>query len=45
MDVSDLVAEMMKPWDVSENPATKFVHNNKSERQLIKAGLPDQQAL
>lgn len=45
MDVADLIAELTKPWEVSEHPATKFARDDKYERQLIKAGLPDQQAL
>ena len=45
MDVSDLVTKLTKPWEVSENPATKFARDDKYERQLMKAGLPDQQAL
>ena len=45
MDVSDLVTEFTKPWEVSENPATKFARDDKYEHQLLKAGLPDQQAL
>ena len=45
MDVSDLIAELTKPWEVSEHPATKFARDDKYERQLIKAGLPNQQAL
>eukprot|EP00804_Cyclotella_cryptica_P014825 CCRYP_015027-RA/>CCRYP_015027-RA protein AED:0.12 eAED:0.12 QI:0/0/0/1/0.2/0.16/6/0/1256 len=45
MDVSDLIAELTKPWEVSERPATRYTHDDKYERQLIKAGLPDQQAL
>jgi hypothetical protein len=39
MDVSDLVTELTKPWEVSENPATKFARDDKYERQLIKAGF------
>eukprot|EP00804_Cyclotella_cryptica_P003440 CCRYP_002085-RA/>CCRYP_002085-RA protein AED:0.42 eAED:0.41 QI:0/0/0/1/0/0/2/0/285 len=45
MDVSGLITELTKPWEVSEHPATKYAHDDKYERQLIKAGLPDQQAL
>eukprot|EP00804_Cyclotella_cryptica_P002902 CCRYP_021007-RA/>CCRYP_021007-RA protein AED:0.15 eAED:0.15 QI:0/0/0/1/1/1/5/0/1206 len=36
MDVSDLVTELTKQWEVSENPATKFARDDKYERQLIK---------
>jgi hypothetical protein len=45
MDVSELIAELTKPWEVSEHPATRYARDDKYERQLIKAGLPDQQAL
>ena len=41
MDISDLATELTKPWEASGNPATKFARDDKYERQLIKAGLPD----
>ena len=43
MDKSDVLAKLMKPWEVTENPATKFAPNNKIEKQLIKPGFADQQ--
>ena len=45
MDVEELTKHLMEPWDGTENPATRFARDDKYERQLIKAGLPDQQAL
>jgi hypothetical protein len=45
MDVGEITAKLMEPWDGTENPATRFGRDDKYERQLIKAGLPDQQAL
>ena len=45
MDISELTACLMQPWDASENLATKFARDDKIEKQLIKAGLPLQQIL
>jgi hypothetical protein len=43
MDESQLLAKLMKPWDVKENPATKFARDDKLEKQLVKIGYSDQQ--
>jgi hypothetical protein len=45
MDVSELNDKLTEPWDGVENPATKFARDDIIERQLMKAGLPDQQPL
>jgi hypothetical protein len=45
MDVSELNDKLTEPWDGVENPATKFARDDIIERQLIKAGLPNQQPL
>lgn len=45
MDVSKLNDKFTEPWDGIENPAIKFARHNIVERQLIKAGLPNQQPL
>eukprot|EP00804_Cyclotella_cryptica_P011218 CCRYP_007736-RA/>CCRYP_007736-RA protein AED:0.38 eAED:0.38 QI:0/-1/0/1/-1/1/1/0/375 len=45
MDVSELNDKLTEPWDGIENPATKFARDDIIERQLIKAGLPNQQPL
>ena len=42
MDVTHLMTELTRPWEVTENPATKFARDDKIERQLIKAGLATQ---
>eukprot|EP00804_Cyclotella_cryptica_P023556 CCRYP_018914-RA/>CCRYP_018914-RA protein AED:0.41 eAED:0.42 QI:0/0/0/1/0/0/2/0/281 len=45
MDVSELNDKLTEPWDGIENPATKFARDDIIERQLIKAGLHNQQPL
>ena len=42
MDVTQLMTELTKPWEITENPATKFARDDKIERQLIKAGIKAQ---
>ncbi|KAL7476072.1 LOW QUALITY PROTEIN: hypothetical protein ACHAW6_001955 [Cyclotella cf. meneghiniana] len=38
MDVTQLITELQKPWDMVEMPATLFARGNKYECQLIKVG-------
>ena len=45
MNFMELMAQLMAPWELTENPATKFVCNDKIERQLISFGLGDQSNL
>ena len=45
MDVMELTAQLMAPWESTENPATKFARDNKIGRQLILFGLGDQSNL
>ena len=45
MDVTELMGKLTKPWEVKENPATKFAHNDKIKHQLIRAGFPAQTPL
>jgi hypothetical protein len=45
VDVSELNDKLTEPWDGVKNPATKFARKDIIERQLIKAGLPNQQPL
>ena len=42
MDVMELMAQLIAPWELTENPATKFACYDKIERQLISFGLGDQ---
>ncbi len=45
MDVTELQAELLKPWDQVEAPTTLFERQDKIERQLAKAGIPAQHEL
>jgi hypothetical protein len=45
MDVTELQAELLKPWDQVEAPTTLFERQDKIERQLVKAGIPAQHEL
>jgi len=45
MDVTHLMTELTKPWEITKNPTTKIVHDNKIECQLIKARLAAQPSL
>ena len=36
MNESNLLTKLIKPWEVTENPATTFAHDDKIEKQLIK---------
>jgi hypothetical protein len=41
-DVSKLVKKLYGPWDLNENPAKKFTHNNKTKKQLLKKNIQPQ---
>ena len=45
LDVAEITSRLLEQWDGSENPASRFARDDQLERQLVKAGLPDQQAL
>ena len=45
MDVTELQAELLKPWDQVEAPTTLFERQDKIEKQLVKAGIPAQHEL
>ena len=45
MDVTDLMMELTKPLEITENPATKFARDDKIEHQLAKAGIAVQPSL
>ena len=45
MDIMELMAQLMAPWELKENPAMKFACSDKVERQLISFGLGDQSNL
>ena len=45
IDDTDLMTKLMTTWEVTENPATKFAHDDKIEQQLVKVGLMAQPAL
>jgi hypothetical protein len=45
MDVTELQAELLKPWDQVEAPTTLFERQDKIEKQLVKAGIPAQREL
>ena len=45
MDVTELQAELLKPWDQVEAPTTLFERQDKIEKQLVKAGIPSQEHL
>ena len=38
MDVTELIANLQKPWDGIETPASHFARGDKYERQLLKVG-------
>ena len=42
MDVTKLMGKLTAPWDMTENPVTKFTRDNNIERQLVKAGITAQ---
>eukprot|EP00956_Cyclotella_meneghiniana_P025570 scaffold53544_cov39-Cyclotella_meneghiniana.AAC.5 len=45
MDVTELQAELLKPWDQVEAPTTLFGRQDKIEKQLVKAGILSQEHL
>ena len=40
MEITKLMKNLTQPWDVTENPVTKFMRDDKIEQQLINAELP-----
>ena len=42
MDVTELQAELLTPWDQVEAPTTLFERQDKIQQQLVKAGIPPQ---
>ena len=44
-DVAALVMKLYAPWDLSENPATKFARDDKLEKQLTKKNIAPQPAV
>ena len=38
-DISELVKKLYAPWDINENPATKFARNNKIESNYSRRTL------
>lgn len=44
-DITELTHKLLEPWDVNENPATKFARDDKIEKQLAKWGIDPQPKL
>ena len=38
-DVTALIKQLYEPWNLTENPVTKFARNDKIEKQLLKKGI------
>ena len=38
-NITDLITKLNTPWEVSENPATKFACDDKIEKQSAKKGI------
>ncbi len=45
MDVTELQAELLKPWDQVEAPTNLFERQDKIKKQLVKVGIPAQHEL
>ena len=41
-DVTELIKQLYEPWNLTENPATKFAGDNKIEKQQLKKGITSQ---